>query len=449
MNKLKLDDEREIRRSASNPLLLESLRGHSHNMQNNGIPKPLTWPVFIYSIKKPANIFLLVSLFSTYLISNFCSVYVFYSMSYQNPRNLHRALPDVISDAWPSFALLRSMQRKCFPDDTPPVFSSSWFIALISTYISSFITLILVSLTIYFTLIYYSAANIKKCVLIFIVSMLFRTLFAMVTQLPPPCAGFANCKCSEFIIKIEYLKLTIENKCADNKELANRNNSLSTNRTFHDNIISSIQNSINKEENDLSAATSNQFPRIQAFMNYRSPLSSERSNHSLKIDPALNFEYQSIFNTNLSFLLNHEQTDICNNPLLYMKSPFSIALTNMLTFGIGRTGNVPRCGGLMVSGRAIFQCCIGHSFIELMEKVVTYYKYRAVLVFVIVLMTTSFINSILIRDEYTISVTISIFFVELMYKLYNCALFMSKSGYGPFLTSKIGFLFRLLDNDNL
>ena len=100
---MKREESREIRRSTSNPLLSESLK-------KNKTPKRLRISNLISSIKDPINITLLIFLIFSYLISNFCGVYFFYMTAFENPRSLHKALPDVISDFWPSFALLRSLK---------------------------------------------------------------------------------------------------------------------------------------------------------------------------------------------------------------------------------------------------------------------------------------------------------------------------------------------------
>lgn len=383
---MKREESREIRRSTSNPLLSESLK-------KNKTPKKLRISNLISSIKDPINITLLIFLIFSYLISNFCGVYFFYMTAFENPRSLHKALPDVISDFWPSFALLRSLQVESYfsSQSSSSNFSTPTLIAIISSHLSSFVTIVLLIISIYFTVNYYNMANIRKCVIILSISLLFKSLFTMVTQLPPPCAGFAHCKCSEYISKIENINLYLENNnCGRHKQNGNLR-----------------KKNLRHKNNETSTSYNNKNDNI-----------------------------------------DDEHNKICNVTQNNNRSPFTIALTNALSFGLGRTGSVPRCGGLMMSGRANVQLCFGMYFVDLMKNVVSEPKFRAVFIFVFTITAISFLNAILYREEYTLSIAVSTVFVTLLYKLYWCATMMLEVGYGPFITSRLGMLLSWVEERN-
>lgn len=94
--------------------------------------------------------------------------------AFENPKSLHKALPDVISDSWPSFALLRSLQfdLDSYSHRYSFKFSTSTLIAIISSLLSSFVTFILFIISIYFTINYYNMSNIRKSVIILSISLL-------------------------------------------------------------------------------------------------------------------------------------------------------------------------------------------------------------------------------------------------------------------------------------
>lgn len=389
---MKREETREIRRSTSNPLLSES-------QKKNRLPKKLKMSNLISSIKDPINIILMIFLIFAYLISNFCGVYFFYMTAFENPRSLHKALPDVISDFWPSFALLRSLQDGFYysSQDSSSKFSTPTLIAIISSRLSGFVTFILLLISICFTINYYNMANIRKSAIILIISLLFKSLFTMVTQLPPPCAGFSHCKCSEYINKIENINLYLENNCRNNNDFDDLHKKMYQNTKNESNITR------NQNENDSSIKNSN---------------------------------------------IDYEHTRICKDSQSKNRSPFTIALTNALSFGLGRTGSVPRCGGLMMSGRAIVQLCFGMYFIDLMKNSVSEPKYRAVCIVVFSLTAISFLNAILYRDEYTLSIAVSTVFVMVLYKLYWYAQALLEVGYGPFITTRFGMLFSMIEDRN-
>lgn len=379
---MKREESREIRRSTSNPLLSDAAK-------RNKSPKRLKMANLISSIKDPVNILLLIFLILSYLISNFCGIYFFYMTAFENPWSLHTALPDVISDLWPSFALLRSLQDGFYlsSQSSSSRFSTPTLVAFLSSHLSSFVTIILLIISIYFTINYYNMANIRKSIIILTISLLFKSLFTMVTQLPPSCAGFAHCKCSEYISKIENINLYLENNCG-----------VGSFRSKNPNSGTKINNKMIRK---------NMQPNI-----------TRQSNQFHQDD--------------------EDQFDICKKSLSHNQSPFSIALTNALSFGIGRSGSVPRCGGLMMSGRAIVQLCLGMYFIDLMKNVVSDPKFRAVFIVVFVLTSISFLNAILYRDEYTLSIAVSTVFVTIMHKLYWCAMTLLDVGYGPFVMTGFG-----------
>ncbi|OHT05965.1 hypothetical protein TRFO_26112 [Tritrichomonas foetus] len=172
---MKRESDQSIRRSNSLPLLSNAAKQQTK-------PKRLKLSSFVSSIKNPVSIFLLVLAILTYILTNFCNVYTFY----QQPKS--RSLPDIIADLWPSFALLRSGQFVIF------------------FHLSTIITIVLFSLSCYFTFYYFNFANIKKSIFICIISCLFRMTFILSTQLPPPCTGFSECQCAE----LSYTKLRNE-----------------------------------------------------------------------------------------------------------------------------------------------------------------------------------------------------------------------------------------------
>lgn len=307
--------------------------------------------------------------------------------AFENPKSLHKALPDVISDFWPSFALLRSLQSDFYAKGSSSKFSIPVLVATISAHLSLIVTIILLIISIYFTFNYYNIASIRKTVIILSISLLFKSLFSMATHLPPPCAGFSHCKCSEYINKIESINLYLEN---------NQN--------------ANCQNQRNTDK-------------------FRKTLLRSQIN-------------ETILDNNTDSMMDDEHLNASKN-----RSPFTIALTNALSFGLGRTGSVPRCGGLMMSGHAILQLCLGTYFVDLMKNV-SEPKFRAAFIAVFSLTTISFLNSILFRDEYTLSIAASIVFVNILYKLYWCAQAMLDIGYGPFITSKLGLILSDLEEVN-
>jgi hypothetical protein len=224
-----------------------------------------------------------------------------------------RALPDVLSDQWSELALWRGAS-----------FTANFRLSFI-------ITCIITIFSAYFTYYCYNVCNIRKCVFLFTIALLFRCIVLLVNQLPPPCQGFPNCRCAQ----IRW------------SDLRERNSAL------------------------------------------------------------------------------------------------RIVLIYLATFGFG-TSRVPACGDTMMSGHATIQICLGLYLIDTMALIVTTEKLNAVKFTVFVLIGLSAIYAVLIRSEYTISVSISIAFVCVMAWLYGMGETMYDVNWGPFVMSRVGKAFVLM-----
>ena len=155
-----------VKRTFSEPLLSEIARQPPRL-------KRATWAILVSSIKCRSCILLISAAAVVYIITSLCHVYTFF----RAPNG--RSLPDVIADIWPTFGLLRS--GNC----------------IIYLHASTFVTFLLFSLSLYFSVNFFSIAKIKKSVFICLVALALRCVFVLSTQLPPPCAGFSKCKCAE------------------------------------------------------------------------------------------------------------------------------------------------------------------------------------------------------------------------------------------------------------
>ena len=220
---------------------------------------------------------------------------------------ISRALPDVIADVWPTFGFLRT----------------SSFIARVR--FSTVVTMALIAACCYYTYQCFSVCNFRKFVFILCISLLFRSLCIISTQLPPACNGFPKCKC------------------------------------------------VMKTWNDV------------------------RKNNSI----------------------------------------WRMAGVYTLTFGLG-TKDVPACGDLMMSGHSILQCCMASYLFDIADIVMSEPKRRAMTYSVCAAVTFSMVYAIIIRSEYTVSTTLSLLFVRLVYKMYNIAETMHMLSFGPFLTTLTG-----------
>jgi hypothetical protein len=157
-------DVRAIRRSKSDPMICQSAK------QIRSVNR-MTHQSLIFSLKSLRTFLLIVFLFLT---SIFTSISVLYSYSHMPIR---RALPDIVFDRWPDFALLRSSTL------------------VIKFPLSFIVTLILLIGCLYYTFECFSVCNIRKHIVLFCFAFLFRCVVLFVTQLPPPCHGFPNCSC--------------------------------------------------------------------------------------------------------------------------------------------------------------------------------------------------------------------------------------------------------------
>ena len=296
-------DNREIHRSLSNPLISMGPNSVRH-------VKPMTMELLRSSLFNSRTliltIFLVLSLIATY----FGAVY-----TYAHTPGF-RALPDVLADVWPTFGLLRSR-------------------ALMGKLVlSSLVTCVLLVLSVIYTYRCFTVCKIRKFVFLLSVSLCFRVICNVSTQLPPPCTGFPDCKCG------------------------------------------------------------------------MTPYS-------------------------------HVAGD---------KGVIGMALVYLGTFGFG-TRNVPVCGELMMSGDIMFQALLGVYLLETLEMLMDKQKYWAVKFTVYAMIGLSSMYVVIIRSEYTISVSVSLVFVWMIVKLYRAAEIMKDLSFGPFLTTRCGRIFAWLDDE--
>jgi hypothetical protein len=134
---------------------------------------------------------------------------------------------------------------------------------------------------------------------------------------------------------------------------------------------------------------------------------------------------------------------ICWADVRRRNSPLRMVAIYLMTFGFG-TSAVPACGDTMMSGHATIQICIGLYLIDTMALIVTAEKLNAVKFTVFVLIALSAFYAVLIRSEYTISVSISIAFVCVLAWLYGIGETMYDVNWGPFVMSRVGTAFVLM-----
>jgi hypothetical protein len=123
-----------------------------------------------------------------------------------------------------------------------------------------------------------------------------------------------------------------------------------------------------------------------------------------------------------------------------------MATIYFFTLGLGTPG-LPACGDLMMSGHTTFQLCLALFSMETMGSIVSSRKVTALGSMVAVLVTTSSLYEIGMRNEYSISVLLGISFIGLAWVMYGNAQGMYYCGYGPFLTSFPGRIFAWIEED--
>lgn len=182
MGKKSSELSQSMRREISDPLLM-------HTARQLTVPRPVTKEDFRTAFFQMRTIFLTIFFIASMIINHVTTIYVYSHMMHI------RALPDAIADQWKSFALLRSI----------PIIAN--------VRISTVITIVFVVVDVYTTINCFNVANVRKFVLILGLSLLMRSIFNLMTQLPPPCAHYPNCICMDRdfadIEKEKYSKLQI------------------------------------------------------------------------------------------------------------------------------------------------------------------------------------------------------------------------------------------------
>ncbi|KAH0791475.1 hypothetical protein GPJ56_004608 [Histomonas meleagridis] len=294
------EEQREFKRSNSKPLI-------SSSPSEQVIPKKAT----LYQVKSSllSTRSLFISAFLTISLITTCFANVYMGSRVVNMKSL----PDVIADLAPSFALYRS----------------SGFLTYFG--VPGIITIILISSCVYYTYNCYNISNIRRSLMLFGLSLLFRSLCSTFTTIAPPCTGYANCNC------------------------------------------------------------------------------------------LINF-----------------------GNIIKKHSVLKIALVYFFTFGYG-TKSIPSCNNAFMSAMFSFQMCLFLHVYSIQKKTISKDKLRGFTFLFSVLLFTSAVSSILIRNESTVSIVLSLVFTLLVNKLMWCDEEMVSVDYGPFVTSSFGRFFTWLN----
>lgn len=154
-----------LRRSSSNPMLI----GSGSKIQD---PKAINKLDFIACFLQPRTFILISLFFVTVLLSYLSNIYAY--SQYQS----NRALPDIISDQFKSFARIKN---------TLHFLSGQW--------ISLFTTIILVATILYLSIRCFNLANYRKFTILLSTALFFHAICNISTQLSVPCYGTYGCTC--------------------------------------------------------------------------------------------------------------------------------------------------------------------------------------------------------------------------------------------------------------
>ena len=299
------DLNKGIARSISDPILISDRR-------NNIKPKKMNWQLLLFEIKQKRTLFLLLFFLTNLIIMNLCNVFAFKYMTPGPP------LPDLIASHFPNLSALRKNR------------------IISALHITTIPSIIFILCSIYVTYYAFNIANIRKVTFLLSIAILFRTIFFMVTQVPPPCSGSDSCYCET----VKYETLT-------------KNTSI-----------------------------------------------------------------------------------------------FKITMIYLFSFSLG-TKNVPQCGDLMISGYTVFQSSLFYYSIDLFNHLYSGTNLLIIKIVLILLLLISSLGTILLRSQYTIGVVLAFFFFSFIWIMYSLMQSMYYIAYGRFLTTNIGFLFSLLEEEHI
>lgn len=162
-----------LHRSISDSLIVIDAR-------QNQLPEKITLESFLFKLKHKRTLFLLLFFSLNLIFMNICNVFAYKYMVTGPP------LPDVISSNFPKVALLRKNE------------------ILNKIHITALPTLIFIIGSICVTYSAYNIANLRKPIFLLSISIFFRSIFFIVTQVPPPCSGYEPCNC----VSISYQNIT-------------------------------------------------------------------------------------------------------------------------------------------------------------------------------------------------------------------------------------------------
>ena len=298
------EEQREFKRSNSKPLI-------SSASYEQVPPKKATLFQVKSSLFTTRSLFCFVLLVISLFLTCLCNVYS------SSKVITMKSLPDIIADLAPDIALYRS----------------SGFITNFG--ISGIVSVILFSCCLYYTYKCFNIANIRKTVLLFSASLIFRCVCSTFTTITSPCIGYPNCTC-----------------------------------TVH------------------------------------------------------------------------------FGDIIKKHSVLAIALVYFITFGYG-TSTIPSCNNAFMSAMFSFQMCLFLHIFEIQKKTLPKDKLRGFTFLFSFLLLSSAVSSILIRNESTVSIVLSLVFVLLVYKLACCDEEMMSVDYGPLVTSLHGRFLAWLSGEEM